>query len=129
MLKLVVHKVTTGVYVPPFIVSLVSIKPLIGNKVKVKVTLERTMKAQRGSIGTVTVTLSFTIAHGEGVWLLPHPKWFIPFKETQYLLYRKLGGPQGHSGEVQKICGQKCLLSKMCFSQSTVNSKLCVFVV
>jgi hypothetical protein len=31
------------------------------------------------------------------------PGRFIPGKETQYMLYRRLGGPQGQSGRLQKI--------------------------
>jgi len=31
------------------------------------------------------------------------PGHFTPGKETQYPLYRRLGGPQGQSGRVQKI--------------------------
>jgi len=33
----------------------------------------------------------------------PHPSCFTPGKESQYLLYRRLGGPQGQSGWEQKI--------------------------
>ena len=34
---------------------------------------------------------------------MSHPSHFTPGKETQYPLYRRLGGPQGQSGELQKI--------------------------
>jgi hypothetical protein len=37
------------------------------------------------------------------VWSTPHPDRFIPWEKTQYLLYRRLGGPRGQSGRVQKI--------------------------
>jgi len=32
-----------------------------------------------------------------------HPSCFTPRKETQYPLYRRLGGPQGQSGLVEMI--------------------------
>ena len=35
-------------------------------------------------------------------WLKPRPGRIIPGK-TQYLFYRRLGGPQGRSGRVRKI--------------------------
>jgi hypothetical protein len=55
------------------------------------------MKAQRcGS------TLSLTSALDQGGWLKPRPYRFIPGKETRYPLYRRLGGPQGLSGQVRK---------------------------
>jgi len=38
-----------------------------------------------------------------GGWSTPRPGRFIPGKETQYPLYRRLGGLQGRSGKVQKI--------------------------
>ena len=31
----------------------------------------------------------------------PHPCHFFPGNETRYSLYRKLGGPQGRSGQVR----------------------------
>jgi len=36
-------------------------------------------------------------------WTMPHPGCFVHGKETQYQLYRRLGGPQGWSGWAQKI--------------------------
>jgi hypothetical protein len=39
-----------------------------------------------------------------GGWSVPCPDCFNPRKETQYPLYRRLGGLQGQSGWVQKIC-------------------------
>jgi len=48
-------------------------------------------------------TLSLTLAPGGGVWSTPHPSSWAPGKETQYPLYRRLGGPQGWSVWVQKI--------------------------
>jgi hypothetical protein len=40
---------------------------------------------------------------GVGGWLAPRRGSFTPVKETQYPLYRKLGGPQGRFGHVRKI--------------------------
>jgi hypothetical protein len=48
-------------------------------------------------------TLSLTSALDEGGWLTPRPGRFTPEKKTQYLFYRRLGGPQGRSGRVRKI--------------------------
>ena len=39
---------------------------------------------------------------GWGVSVTPRPL-FTPGKETRYPLYRRLGGPQGRSGQVRKI--------------------------
>ena len=38
-----------------------------------------------------------------GGWSTPRPGRFTPRKETRYPLYRRLGGPQGRSGQLQKI--------------------------
>ena len=38
-----------------------------------------------------------------GGWLTPRPGRFIPWKETRYSFYSRLGGPQGRSGRVWKI--------------------------
>jgi hypothetical protein len=37
---------------------------------------------------------------------MPHTGHFTPGKDTQYALYRRLGGFQGQSGQVQKIWPQ-----------------------
>jgi hypothetical protein len=74
------------------------IKPFVK---KVKVTLEQATKAQRGSRGIAL--LSLTPALDEGGWSTPRPGRFTPGKETWYPLYRRLGGPQGRSGRVQKL--------------------------
>jgi hypothetical protein len=39
----------------------------------------------------------------EGGWSTPRPGRFILGKETEYPLYRRLGGPQGRSGWLRKI--------------------------
>jgi hypothetical protein len=45
---------------------------------------------------------SLTFVLDWGGCLIPHPSHFVPQK-TQYPLYRRLGGPRGWSGWVQKI--------------------------
>jgi len=48
-------------------------------------------------------TLSYNLSARWGGWSTPRPSRFTPGKETQYPLYRRLGGYQGQSGWVQKI--------------------------
>ena len=48
-------------------------------------------------------TLSLTSALEGSGWLAPRPDRFTPGKESLYLLYRRLGGPQDRSGRVWKI--------------------------
>ena len=50
-----------------------------------------------------STTLSLTSALDVSGLSTPRPGRFIPGKETQYPLYRRLGGPQGRSGRVRKI--------------------------
>ena len=45
-------------------------------------------------------TLSLTSALDRGGWSTPRPGHFTPRKQTRYPLYRRLGGPQGQSGQV-----------------------------
>jgi hypothetical protein len=47
-------------------------------------------------------TLSLTSALDEGCWSTPRPGRSLPPGKTRYPLYRKLGGPQGRSGQVRK---------------------------
>ena len=62
------------------------------------------MKPQKGSTHTHTSTLSLTSELDGGGWLTPRLGHFTsPGKETRHPLYRKLGGPQGRSGQAQKI--------------------------
>jgi len=58
-------------------------------------TLQQIMKAQRRSRD---IALSSTSALFGGGWSMPRPGCFTPEKKSQYLLYRRLGGPQGRSG-------------------------------
>jgi hypothetical protein len=45
----------------------------------------------------------FNLSARWGGWSTPHPDRFTPGKQTLFLLYRRLGGPQGRSGLVRKI--------------------------
>ena len=69
-------------------------------KVKVKFTLEKATKAQRGR-RWIPPLLS-TLALDGGGWSGPRPSHFTPEK-TWYPLYRRLGLHQGQSGQVRKI--------------------------
>jgi hypothetical protein len=67
-------------------------------RVKVQFILEQAMKAQRGSR-----KYSPNLALEWGGCSMLHPSCFTPWKETQYPLYRRLGGSQGWSRRVRKI--------------------------
>jgi hypothetical protein len=69
-------------------------------KVKVKFTLEKALKVQRGI--EVKLYSSLTSALDGSGWLTPHRVHLTPGKETRYPLCRRLDGPQGRSGRVQK---------------------------
>ena len=51
-------------------------------------------------------TPSLTSALDMGGWSAPRPVRFTPRKETQYPLYKRLGGSQGRFGHVRKISSQ-----------------------
>ena len=80
----------------------------INQKGKVKVTLVQTLRlctgrtAHRGSRGIALPFYDHGTRRGWGVSVTPRP-YFTPGK-TRYPLYRRLGGPQGRSGEVGKSC-------------------------
>jgi ribosomal protein L3 len=59
--------------------------------------------AQEGPEGKkrYSSTLSLTSAPDGVWWSTPRPGRFTPEKETQYPLYKRLGGPQGRSGRVR----------------------------
>jgi len=57
--------------------------------------------AHRGSRGIALSFLDHGIRRGRGVSVTPRPL-FTPGK-TRYPLYRRLGGPQGRSGQMRKI--------------------------
>ena len=67
-------------------------------KVKVKFTLEDLEGECRHSCA-----LSLTLALDGGELSTPCPSCCIPEKETQYPFYKRLSGPQGWSGQLQKI--------------------------
>ena len=51
----------------------------------------------------VQLYFSFYLGDRRGGWLTPRPGRFTRGKETRYPLYRRLGRPQGRSGQVRKI--------------------------
>ena len=75
--------------------------------VKVKVTPVQALRlctgptAHRGSRGIALPFMTMAIEGGEGSALCPGCS--LPPGKTQYPLYRRLGGPQCRSGQVQKI--------------------------
>jgi hypothetical protein len=48
-------------------------------------------------------TLSLTLAQDGGGWSTPCPGCFTPGKQTQYTVYRRLGGPLDWSGWMRKV--------------------------
>ena len=76
-------------------------------KKKVKVTLVQTLglctgsTAHRGSRGIALLFLDHGTRRGEGS--ASRPGRFLPPAKTRYPLYRRLGGPQGWSGQARKI--------------------------
>ena len=83
---------------------------MVKETVKVKCTLVQALRlctdrmAHRGSRGTALLFLDHRTRRGWGVSITPRPL-LCPGK-TQYPLYRRLGGPQGRSGQVRKISPQ-----------------------
>jgi hypothetical protein len=70
--------------------------------VKVNFTLEQATKAQRGSRGKGLLFRQPRRSMGVG-GQYHTPGHFTPQGKTRYPLYRRLGGPQGRCGQVQKI--------------------------
>jgi len=76
-------------------------------KVKVKCTLVQALRlctsrtAHTGSRGIALLFHDHNTRRGWGVSVTPRP--FFTSGKTRYLLYRRLGGPQGRSGQVRKI--------------------------
>jgi hypothetical protein len=75
--------------------------PNDSSKVKIKLTLEQAMKTQRGS-RSIAVHFLYPRRY-MGVGSQRHAPAALPPGKTRYLLYRRLGGPQGHSRQVRKI--------------------------
>ena len=77
------------------------------SKLKVKCTVVQALRlctgrtVHRGSRGIALLFLDHGTGRGWGVSVTPRPL-FTPGK-TRYPLYRRLGGPQGRSGQVRKI--------------------------
>ena len=66
-----------------------------------KFTLWQAMKTRSGSKG---IALLFLEPRHWMLWVVKAmSRLFYPVKETQYLLHKKFGGPQGRSGMVRKI--------------------------
>jgi len=76
-------------------------------KVKVKCTLVQALRlctgrtVHRGSSGIALLFLDHSTRRGEGSASFPGRS--LPPGKTRYLLYRRLGGPQGRAGQVRKI--------------------------
>ena len=62
----------------------------------------RTGRAGPGRVEVYHYSFHGSVLDGGG-WSMSHPKCYTPGKETWYLLYKRLFGPQGSSGWVQKI--------------------------
>jgi len=71
-------------------------------KVKVKVTQKRPRRPG-GGVEVKRYSFFNLGARWGGGWSTPRPGRFTPGRETQYPLYRRVGGPQGRSGRLWKI--------------------------
>ena len=71
--------------------------------VKVKVTLAQATKSQTGSRCIALLFLQPRRKMGVGGWSAPRHGRSLPPGKTRHPLYRRLGGPQGRSGQVRKI--------------------------
>ena len=85
---------------------------------KVKFTLEQAMKAQSGSRG---IALHLALV---GVGGQHHAPAAFPPGKTWYPFCRRLGGPQGWSGRVQKISCPTVILSQDCLACSELRHQL-----
>jgi len=72
-------------------------------KGKGKFTAEQAMKAEREG-ERESYTLSITSPLDRSGWTTGRASCFIPWKETRYTLYKRLGGHQGMSGRWRKFC-------------------------
>jgi hypothetical protein len=65
------------------------------------VTLKQAIKGLEGSRGIALLILNLGARMG---WVVStKPRLPLPSGKTRYPLYRRLGGPQGRSGQVRKI--------------------------
>jgi len=69
-------------------------------KKRVTFTLERAMKAQRGSTGLYSF---FNLGARLGWMVNATPRSFIPRQTTRYPLYRRLGGPSARSEHAREM--------------------------
>ena len=82
---------------------------------KVKCTLLQALRlctgrtGHRGRRGIALLFLDHGTRRGEG--LASRPGRSLPPGKTRYSLYRRLGGPQGRSGQVRKISTPTGILS------------------
>ena len=74
------------------------------SKVKVKITLERATKAQIGSRGITTLSLTSAL---DGVGGQSHAPAVLPSGRTRYPLYRRLGGLKDRPERMRKISSPK----------------------
>jgi hypothetical protein len=63
--------------------------------------LQATKALRESRVIALLCFLDFCTRRGEGS--ASHPGRFLPPGKTRYPLYRRLGGPQGRSGQVRKI--------------------------
>ena len=75
--------------------------PLSFKLIKVKFALQQAMKTQRRT--DLWLYSFFNLGARRVGWLTPRPGRFTPGKDTQYPLYRTLGGPQGRSRRLRTI--------------------------
>ena len=98
-------------------------------KVKVKCTLVQALRlctgraAHRGNRGIALPFLDYGTEGGEGS--ASRPGRSLPPGKTRYLLYRRLGGPQGGSGQVRKISPPTGIRSPECPARSQSLYRLC----
>ena len=62
----------------------------------------RPRTAHEGPEGRVEVEPYLSLTSAGGGWLTPRPGRFTSLRETLYLLYRRLGGPQDRPGQMKK---------------------------
>jgi len=84
------------------------LRPTLVCKVKVKCTLVQALRLCTGRTahgGSREITLPFLwpTALEEGEKSASRPSPFLPQEKSRYPLYRRLGGPQGRSGQMRKI--------------------------
>jgi len=81
--------------------------PVLRGKVKVKCSLVQALRlctgctTHKGSRGIAVLFLDHGTRRSEGS--ASYPGGSLPLTKTRYPLYRRMGGPKGRSGRVQKI--------------------------